>query len=487
MTATSRGQGLPRFLDRLRALFNLNDPGWGRGPNERPDSSNDNGGKDGNGGANTPSDAPLPPPPPAQPDQWPQGGPPAPQRPNSQQDQQQPPDLGELLGDLNRKLSNLFGGGGGGNNRNSGGGNRKGGGFPGGIKPPALSGGLVGVIAVVLLGLWLASGFFVVQEGYRAVITTFGKYQRTVSAGLNYRLPAPIGAAEMVDMRIKSMEIGSGRTLPETGLNEYAMLTQDENIVEILFTVQYRINNAEAWLFNTSNQPKAIAASAESAVREVVGKMSMDEALAGRREDIAPTLRALMQAILDRYQVGVEVVAINMQPSGVRPPEMVRAAFEDVLRADQERERVKNEAQTYANQVIPRAIGEASRMTEEAEGYREQITAQAEGDAARFTAILNAYSLAPSVTRERMYLETMEEVYRNSNKVLVDPNNSSSLMYLPLDKLMEQGAKKPAASTGLPSVAAPSPAPAAANQTPSMGSSSSSSQAGPRRPTREVR
>lgn len=485
MTATSRGRGLSRFLDRLRALFNLNDPGWGRGSGNSSENSNNNGD---NGDSHRPADTPLPPPSP-QPDQRPQGGPSAPQRPNSQQDPQQPPDLGELLGDLNRKLGNLFGGGGGGNNnRNSGGNNRKGGGFPGGIKPPAISGGLIGVIAVVILGLWLASGFFVVQEGHRAVITTFGKYQRTVAAGLNYRLPSPIGAAEMVDMRIKTMDIGSGRTLPETGLNEYAMLTQDENIVEILFTVQYRINNAEAWLFNTANQPGAIAASAESAVREVVGKMSMDEALAGRREDIAPALRTLMQAILDRYKVGVEVVAINMQPSGVRPPEMVRAAFEDVLRADQERERVKNEAETYANQVIPRAVGEASRMTEEAEGYRERITAQAEGDAARFSAILDAYALAPAVTRERMYLETMEEVYRNSNKVLVDPNNSSSLMYLPLDKLMEQGAAKPAANSAAPNASIPAPSSnAAANQVPSMGSSSSSTQAGPRRPTREVR
>lgn len=484
MTATSRGQGLSRFLDRLRALFNLNDPGWGRGSGNSSDNSN---GNSDNAGSNKPSDAPLPPPSP-QPEQRPNNGQPSPQRPQSPQDSQQPPDLGELLGDLNRKLGNLFGGGGGNNNRNSGGGNRKGGGFPTGIKPPAISGGLVGVIAVVVLGLWLASGFFVVQEGHRAVITTFGKYQRTVSAGLNYRLPAPIGAAEMVDMRIKTMDIGSGRTLPETGLNEYAMLTQDENIVEILFTVQYRINNAEDWLFNTSNQLGAIAASAESAVREVVGKMSMDEALAGRREDIAPTLRTLMQAILDRYEVGVEIVAINMQPSGVRPPEMVRAAFEDVLRADQERERVKNEAETYANQVIPRAVGEASRMTEEAEGYRERITAQAEGDAARFVAILNAYNQAPGVTRERMYLETMEEVYRNSNKVLVDPNNSSSLMYLPLDKLMEQGAAKSSAGPVQPSPVAPAPASTApTNQAPSMGSSSSSTQSGLRRPTREVR
>ncbi|THU01953.1 FtsH protease activity modulator HflK [Lampropedia puyangensis] len=477
MTATSRGQGLTRFLERLRALFNLNDPGWGRGSGDRAGSSDE-------GAGHKPEQTPLPPP--SAPEQRPQGGPPSPQRP---QDQQQPPDLGELLGDLNRKLGNLFGGGGG--NRPSGGGNRNGGGgFPGGIKPPALSGGLVGIVAIVLVGLWLVSGFFVVQEGHRAVITTFGKYQRTVSAGLNYRLPAPIGGHEMVDMRIKTMDIGSGRTLQETGLNEYAMLTQDENIVEILFTVQYRINNAEDWLFNTANQPGAIAASAESAVREVVGKMSMDEALAGRREDIAPALRTLMQAILDRYQVGVEVVAINMQPSGVRPPEMVRAAFDDVLRADQERERVKNEAEAYANQVIPRAVGEASRMKEEAEGYRERVTAQAQGDAARFDAVLGEYRRAPSVTRERMYLETMEEVYRNSNKVLVDPNNASSLMYLPLDKLMEQSNAQARSSTNASSVAAPASVSntAPSVQTPSAaGTSAPSAPAGQRRPSREVR
>lgn len=464
MTVTSRGQGLARFLERLRALFNLNDPGWGRSAGGR---SNGEQPAEGNAGAEN-----RPPSPPAAPSGSDHG-----QRPPSPPPGggQQPPDLGELIADLNRKLGGLFGGGG-----NNGRGNRprRNGGAGGGFKPPAISMGLVGVVAVVLLGLWLASGFFVVQEGHRAAVLHFGKHVRSVDAGLRYRLPAPIGRHEMVDMRIQSIEIGRDALVPETGLTQFAMLTQDENIVEVLFTVQYRIVNAENWLFNAERQTDTISAVAASAVRQIVGNMSMDDAIARRREEIAPTLRRLMQTILDRYGLGVEVVAINMQSSGVRPPESVRDAFEDVLRAEQERVRSINEATAYANDVIPRAEGEADRILEEAHGYRLQVIAEAEGDADRFSAIWQEYARAPEVTRERMYLETMEEIYRNSNKVLVDDSNGSNLLYLPLDKLMEQNRQRPAPSAAAAAPVAAQPQTAPASAPPSTA---------PRRPTRDAR
>jgi len=203
---------------------------------------------------------------------------------------------------------------------------------------------------------------------------------------------------------------------------------------------------------------------AETAVREVVGKMKMDSALAEERDQIAPRVRALMQNILDRYKVGIEVVGINLQQGGVRPPEQVQAAFDDVLKAGQERERAKNEAQAYANDVVPRAVGAASRLKEESQAYRERIVAQAEGDAQRFKAVLPEYQKAPQVTRDRMYLDAMQQIYTNVTKVVVDSKQGSNLMYLPLDKLMQVTSSPlaPSASTetnanGNPATVTPAP------------------------------
>jgi membrane protease subunit HflK len=231
------------------------------------------------------------------------------------------------------------------------------------------------------------------------------------------------------------------------------MLTEDENIVEIKFAVQYRLNDARAYLFESKNPTEAVVQAAETAVREVVGKMKMDSALSEERDQIAPKVRTLMQNILDRYKVGIEVVGINLQQGGVRPPEQVQAAFDDVLKAGQERERAKNEAQAYANDVVPRAVGAASRLKEESQAYRERIVAQAEGDAQRFKAILPEYQNAPQVTRDRMYLDAMQQIYSNVTKVVIDSKQGSNLMYLPLDKLIQM--------TGTPStVTAPVDVPA---------------------------
>jgi membrane protease subunit HflK len=241
------------------------------------------------------------------------------------------------------------------------------------------------------------------------------------------------------------------------------MLTEDENIVEIKFAVQYRLNDARAWLFESKNPQEAVVQAAETAVREVVGKMRMDTALAEERDQIAPRVRALMQTILDRYKIGAEVVGINLQQGGVRPPEQVQAAFDDVLKAGQERERAKNEAQAYANDVIPRAVGSAARLKEEADAYKSRIVAQAQGDAQRFKSVLAEYQRAPQVTRDRMYLDTMQQIYSSVTKVLVESRQGSNLLYLPLDKIMQQVAGGGLAAPEAPAIAPPVPsAPAGA-------------------------
>lgn len=493
MTAYSRDTQAARLIDKLRAMFNLNDPGWGRnaGNGASGDNQPQGGSGQGGGSGNAPEQGSGPPP-----IRPPHGNHPQeprrPQQPRPGNQNNNPPDLEDMWRDLNDKVSGLFGNKGGGHRQPPGGAGR------GGFKPPAIHGSMFAAGAAVLLMLWAASGIFIVQEGYQAVVTRFGQYERTVNAGMNYRWPWPIGRHESVQVtQIQSADIGSDRTIKETGLNHYAMLTEDENIVEVRFAVQYRLSDARAWLFETQDPRAAVITAAESAVREVVGKMRMDNVLAGERDQISPRVRVLMQAILDRYNVGVEVVAINMQQSGVRPPEQVRDAFDDVLRADQERERAKNEAEAYANNVIPRAVGEASRIKEEAAAYRERTIAMAKGDADRFQAVLAEYQKAPRVTRERMYLETMEEVYKQSSKVVVDTGsgNGSSLMYLPLDKLVEQSAAKAAPRASGSVTAAGGSAQAAQ---PSSGTPSSTSGAGgntgsasgssaPMRPTRDSR
>ena len=411
---------------RLRGMFNLNDPRWGRGgsdgpraENNRPEGDRPEGGGGGGG----------------------------PRGPN-----QGPPDLDELWRDFNRKLGGLFGGRGRpGNGRNGGGG--------GDFQPDMKSAGIgAGLIAAVVVLIWLGTGFFIVQEGQQAVITQFGRYQSTVGAGFNWRLPYPIQRHEVVTVtQIRSVDIGRDAVIRATGLRESAMLTQDENIVEIKFAVQYRLKDARAWLFESKAPAEAVVHAAETAVREVVGKMRMDSALSEERDQIGPRVRELMQVILDRYNLGVEIVAVNLQQGGVRPPEQVQAAFDDVLKAGQERERAKNEAQAYANDVIPRAVGSASRLKEEAEAYKARIVAQAQGDAQRFRSVLAEYQRAPQVTRDRMYLDAMQQIYANVTKVVIESRQGSNLLYLPLDKLMQQVAQ----SNGEAAAPAAAPAPAA--------------------------
>ena len=423
------------FKRRFHGVFNLNDPRWGRGDDKTPEGGN------------------RPEPTKPEPNKA-NGGPP--KGPN-----QGPPDLDELWRDFNRKLGGLFGG----KNRrpDSGGG---GGGFGGGnFQPDMKSAGIgAGLVLAVVVLIWLGTGFFIVQEGQQAVITQFGRYKATLGAGFNWRLPYPIQRHELVFVtQIRSVDVGRDNVIKTTGLRESAMLTEDENIVEIKFAVQYRLSDARAYLFESKNPAEAVVQAAETAVREVVGKMRMDSALAEERDQIATRVRTLMQSILDRYKVGIEVVGINLQQGGVRPPEQVQAAFDDVLKAGQERERAKNDAQAYANDVIPRAVGSAARLLEEAEAYKARIVAQAQGDGQRFRSVLTEYQKAPQVTRDRMYLESMQQIYGNVTKVLVDSRQGSNLLYLPLDKIMQQTTSGAAAGEAAPAAgASPAPAPAPA-------------------------
>ena len=405
------------------SMFNLNDSRWGRSE-----------GKDGPSGpthdATSQSEENKPPSEPLKPE----GRRPT---PNSG-----PPDLDELWRDLNRKLNGLFGKPSGGN---SGGGNG------GGYQPDMKSAGIgAGLIAAVVAVIWLGTGFFIVQEGQQAVITQFGKFHSIANAGFNWRVPYPIQRHELVFVtQIRSVDVGRDSVIKATGLRDSAMLTADENILDIKFAVQYRLNDARAFLFESKSPEAAVVQAAETSVREVMGNMKMDAALSEERDQIAPRVRTLMQSILDRYKVGVEVVGINLQQGGVRPPEQVQASFDDVLKAGQERERAKNEAQAYANDVIPRAVGAASRLKQEAEAYKSRVVAQAQGDSQRFRSVYAEYQKAPQVTRDRMYLDAMQQIYGNVTKVLVESKQGSSLLYLPLEKILQM-----AGSTGVSDAAA---------------------------------
>ncbi len=396
----------------VRPVWNLNDSRWGRSD---PDAAKDP--KDPK--TDEPSAAPSPP-------QEPRAAAPRPASSNG------PPDLDELWRDFNKKINGLFGGGPRGPQ-----GPRNGGGSMG--PPDMKNAGLgAGVILAIVAVIWLGTGFFIVQEGQQAVITQFGGYKNTVGAGFNWRLPYPIQRHETISAtQIRSVDIGRDNVLKATGLRESAMLTADENIVDIKFAVQYRLSDARAYLFESKNPSEAVVQAAETAVREVIGKMKMDAALSEERDQIAPRVRTLMQDILDRYKVGIEVVGINLQQGGVRPPEQVQASFDDVLKAGQERERAKNEAQAYANDVIPRAVGSASRLKEEADAYKARIVAQAQGDAQRFKSVYNEYQKAPQVTRDRMYLDAMQQIYSNVTKVLVESRQGATLLNLPLEKILQ--------------------------------------------------
>jgi modulator of FtsH protease HflK len=349
-----------------------------------------------------------------------------------------PPDLDELWRDFNQKLSGVFG------NK----GNRSDGPGPGGSGPIRGAGIGGGLIAGVVVLIWLGSGFFIVQEGHQAVVMTFGKYSRTVDAGIQYRFPFPFQSHEDVAVtQTQSTEVGRNAVVQATGLRDSSMITQDENIVDIRFTVLWRLKDSKDFLFENKNPVEAVQLAAETAVREIVGRGTMDSVLYEQRDAIAIDLVKSIQMQLDRLRAGILVTNVNVQ--SVQAPEQVQAAFDDAFKAGADRERLKNEGQAYANDVIPKARGTAARLMEEAEGYRARVVAQADGDSQRFKSVLSEYKKAPGVTRDRLYIDTMAQVYANVSKVMVDSKNGSNLLYLPLDKLMQAASAYPgSAATG---------------------------------------
>jgi len=380
------------LLKKIGLKFSLNDPRWGRGSQDN--SQNQDGKKPDEG----------------------------------------PPDLDQLWRDFNQRLNRLFG--------NKGGGRGGDGGFGSEMKGAGIG---VGLIVAIVLFLWLISGFFIVQEGQTAVVLTFGKYSHMAPAGFNWRWPYPIQSHEIVNVsQVRTVEVGYRSNVRNKQAREALMLTDDENIIDIQFAVQYKLKNASDWIFNNRDQEEMVRQVAETAIREIVGRSKMDFVLYEGREKVALDVSQLMQQIVDRYKSGVQVTNVTMQ--GVQPPEQVQAAFDDAVKAGQDRERLKNEGQAYANDVIPKARGAASRLLQEAEAYRARVVANAQGDAARFKQVLVEYQKAPAVTRERMYLETMQQIFTNTTKLLVDAKGSGNLLYLPLDKLIAQSTAADAAA-----------------------------------------
>jgi modulator of FtsH protease HflK len=323
---------------------------------------------------------------------------------------QGPPDLDEVFKNLQKKFGSLFGGKGG----------RSGGG-----KGPSVGGFGIGLVIAILLIFWLATGFYKVEEAERGVVFRFGKHVETTQRGLHWHLPIPIERVEKVD-------VTKVYTIP---LNS-TMLTQDENIVDVLGTVQYRIDNAEKYLFNVRNPEISLAQVTESALRQSIGHSKMFYVITEGRGEIAIQVKGIIQDIVNNYQTGLTIFKVNIQSA--KPPEAVKDAFDDVTQAREDEERFKNEAEAYRNEVLPKARGASARMREEAEAYKNEVIARAEGEARRFEELLTEYKKAPQITRERLYIDMMESVLSNSSKVMVDVEGGNNLLYLPLDKLMER-------------------------------------------------
>lgn len=339
-----------------------------------------------------------------------------------------PPDLDEIWRRINQRLNGLFG------KKDTGGGSGGGEGF----SPEGLPGGgnLVGLLIGVLALVWVASGFYIVDTGKRGVVLRFGQYIETTEPGPRWHLPWPIESREIVNVdQVRTVEVGYRSDVKSKVLRESLMLTDDENIIDLQFAVQYILKDPKDFLFVNRGPEETVLQVAETAMREIVGKNKMDFVLYEGRAEIAASAKVLLQQILDRYKTGISISQVTLQ--NIQPPEQVQAAFDDAVKAGQDRERLKNEAEAYFNDVVPRARGLASRLTEEAEGYKLSVIANAEGEASRFAQIFTEYQKAPQVTRQRMYLDTMQAVMNNTSKILVDQKGGNSLLYLPLDKLQQ--------------------------------------------------
>lgn len=353
---------------------------------------------------------------------------------------QQPPDLDEVIKKLQGKLSQIFGGkgSGGGNGSSSG---KSGGGSP--IGP--------GTIFGLLIAVWMLSGIYIVDPAERGVELYFGKYFTSTMPGPHWVAPYPIANVEKVNVEeIRNIEIGyrsrGGTQSVGSVPRESLMLTKDENIIDIKFAVQYRVKDAKNYLFSVLNPDVTLRQATESAVRDVIGKSNMDYVLTDGRADIAARSRDLIQEIADRYNTGLEVTTVNMQDA--QPPDQVQGSFADVVKAREDKQRLINEAEAYSNDLIPKARGASARILAEAEAYREKVIVKADGETSRFNQILAEYEKAPEVTRKRLYIDSMEAVLSRSSKVMVDVDGGNSLLYLPLDKMVERGSTARTSSQG---------------------------------------
>jgi len=346
---------------------------------------------------------------------------------------QQPPDLDEVFANVQKRLKSIIGGGNN-DNKNDGGGTKTG--NSGG---PSI-GGILLLIALVAL-IWVVwNSIHIIDESERGVVLRFGEESRVLSPGFKLTFPSPIEEVIKVNVsRVSSLE------------SQSRMLTGDENLIELAYAVQYRVIDPTAFLFNIQDPIDSLTQAADSAIREIVGTNNMDFILEAGRNQIALESGILLEEIVSRYQPGIEITSFNLQE--VRPPSQVRSAFDDVVRAREDQIRFANEAQAYANQEVPEARGRAARILEEAEGYRETVTAQATGEADRFISIYTEYARAPEVTRERLYLETLENVYGRSSKILMDVNEGNNMFYLPLDRM---GGNQNAATPPPPPMMSPS-------------------------------
>jgi membrane protease subunit HflK len=320
---------------------------------------------------------------------------------------------------LQDKIKGLFGGDSGGGSNGSG----SGGGAPGG----QLGAWAIGIVVGVLLVLWLATGIYIVDPAERGVVLRFGVYERTTQPGPHWHWPWPVEQVEIVNVD----EISSFS-------HKALMLTQDENIVDVELTVQSRIEDAAHYLFQDQNPEKTLRDATETVVRKTIGGSKLDFILTEGRSAVAATIRERVQALMKEYKTGLLVTSVNMQPA--KPPEQVKEAFDDAIKAREDKERSENKAEAYSNQILPQARGEAARIVADAKAYRDQVIAEAEGETSRFLAVLEEYRKAPEVTRERLYLDAMQDVIGSSEKVLIDVPDSNSLMYLPLDQLMKNAA-----------------------------------------------
>lgn len=360
-----------------------------------------------------------------------------------------PPDLDEMMRDLTRKLNGLFG---------------KGTKAPNGAPTPSqpINSGGVGIVLGLIVLVWLATGFYIVDQGKRGVVLRFGKLVEITMPGPRWHFPYPVESVDVINLeQVRTVEVGyrgrsEGGAARSREMHESLMLTDDENIIDLQFAVQYNLKSPEDALFNNRSNEEGVRGIAETAIREVVGKSRMDFVLYEGRTEVAQKVKVLMQGVLDRYKSGINVVSVTMQ--NAQPPEQVQAAFDDAVKAGQDLERQKNEGQAYANDVIPKARGNAARLMEEANGYKQRVINEAQGNASRFSQVLAQYEKAPEVTRSRLYIESQEQILSNTSKVIVDQKSGSgNMLYLPLDKLLGQSANpaQPSAATSPSQPSAP--------------------------------